>query len=88
MKARVIPLPAHTHDCKKCEFITSVEVENDNGVKHRTDFYLSCQRETGSLWIARFSSEGSDYSTIQDLNHLFMYYTFLQDRLWRRTSNY
>lgn len=53
--------PVYIHDCDKCKFIAHATV-GSSGV----DIYRSCNNKFDSGYIMRFSSEGSDYSTVKN----------------------
>lgn len=62
--------PSFKHDCEKCEFVGKIfRALNLEGTKKKsTDVYRSCE-VGGSKYILRCSSQGSDYITIDNLEH-------------------
>ena len=67
--------PKFAHDCPKCKFMFHVL---DRNALH-VDVYESCQTPpTGSKYIVRYSSEGSDYVTADDLTKYIFNVTLKQ----------
>lgn len=59
--------PVHQHDCDKCTHIGVVKVQGGQ----LADLYKSCSAGAGTLsdkFILRFSSEGSDYATTNNVS--------------------
>lgn len=52
--------PHHIHDCSACKFLGAVP-----GDRGPVDLYV-CASARGLTYIARFSSEGPDYSSFKD----------------------
>jgi len=52
-------VPYHSHDCEACAFLGSVEMAPGKWID-----YYTCPNGPGRTYIARFGSEGPDYTSM------------------------
>ena len=64
--------PVHTHDCQACTYLYTIVVRPKIGDAMTVDIYNAC---SGSVceYLLRYSSEDSDYTTVDVRNALASY---------------